>query len=111
MKPSKQNSSIVYSTDPDFKPEEEPSEQPVYTKSHELRLSLDRKQRAGKSVTIIEGFRESIEDIEALAKKLKSKCATGGTIKNRVIEIQGDHRAKIEAELTSLGYKVKRVGG
>lgn len=74
-------------------------------------MSLDRKQRAGKSVTLIEGFKESIEDIEKLAKQLKSKCATGGTVKDRKIEIQGDHRVKIEALLGQLGYKIKRVGG
>ncbi len=106
----KNDSHIVYSTDPNFKPEDG-GEKPVYEKSHVLRLSLDRKQRAGKSVTLIEGFRESIEDIEALAKQLKSKCATGGTVKDRKIEIQGDHRAKVESLLIQLGYKIKRVGG
>lgn len=101
---------IVYSTDPDFKPEKEP-EKIVHEKSHTLRMSLDRKQRAGKSVTLIEGFKESIEDIEALAKQLKSRCATGGTVKDRKIEIQGDHRIKVESFLGQLGYKIKRIGG
>lgn len=104
------NSKIVYSTDPNFKPEEK-EEKIIYEKSHILRMSLDRKQRAGKSVTLIEGFKESIEDIEALAKQLKSKCATGGTVKDRTIEIQGDHRKKAESLLGELGYKIKRVGG
>jgi translation initiation factor 1 len=106
----KNDSHIVYSTDPNFKPEEN-EEKPIYEKSHILRLSLDRKQRAGKSVTVIEGFKESIEDIESLAKQLKSKCATGGTVKDRKIEIQGDHRVKIETMLGQLGYKIKRIGG
>jgi len=104
------SSNIVYSTDPNFKPEGK-AEKIIYEKSHILRMSLDRKQRAGKSVTLIEGFKESIEDIETLAKQLKSKCATGGTVKNRKIEIQGDHRVKIELFLGQLGYKIKRVGG
>ena len=106
----KNESAIVYSTDPNFVPEKE-QEKTVHEKSHILRMSLDRKQRAGKSVTLIEGFRESIEDIEKLAKQLKSKCATGGTVKDRKIEIQGDHRVKIESFLVQLGYKIKRVGG
>lgn len=104
------DSNIVYSTDPDFKPEEK-TETIIPEKSHILRMSLDRKQRAGKSVTLIEGFRESIEDIEALAKQLKTKCATGGTVKDRTIEIQGDHRIKVASFLEQLGYKIKRVGG
>lgn len=104
------NSNVVYSTDPDFKPEVK-TERTIHEKSHVLRMSLDRKQRAGKSVTLIEGFKESMEDIEALAKLLKSKCATGGTIKDRKIEIQGDHRVKIESLLGQMGYKIKRIGG
>ncbi len=104
------NSHIVYSTDPDFVPEES-SEKPTVSKSLAVRMSLDRKNRAGKSVTVLEGFSESAEDIEQLAKRLKTKCATGGTVKDRRIEIQGDHRAKIEVELQRRGYRVKRVGG
>jgi len=107
-------SKIVYSTDPDFVPEESTDDTVApTTTSHGpfLRLSLDRKQRAGKSVTIIEGFTDPIEKIESLGRRLKSLCASGGTIKDRKIELQGDHRTRVEKELQKHGYRVKRVGG
>ncbi len=104
---------IVYSTDPEFVPDEPDGRDPVPSSSNApvLRISLDRKQRAGKSVTIVEGFSDPIEKIEALARRLKSICASGGTIKERKIELQGDHRARVEKELQKQGYRVKRVGG
>jgi len=105
------HSQIVYSTDPNYKAEEVTAQKAIHEKSHILKLFLDRKQRAGKLVTVIEGFRESIEEIEALAKELKSKCATGGTVKDRTIEIQGDFRERIEKMLIERGFKVKRSGG
>lgn len=105
------NSKLVYSTDPDFKPDEAETADLPKEKNFYLRMFLDRKQRAGKSVTILTGFTDPIEEIEKIAKRLKSLCATGGTIKDRTIEIQGDHRDKVEKEMTKLGYKIKRVGG
>jgi translation initiation factor 1 len=107
------HSKIVYSTDPNFVPDEPESlKEPTVTPHGPfLRLALDRKQRAGKSVTVIEGFSDPIEKIEALTKRLKSICASGGTVKDRRIELQGDHRTKVEKELVRQGYRVKRVGG
>ena len=105
------NSEIVYSTHPDFPVEDETPKaaKPVESGSEVLKISLDRKQRAGKSVTLIAGFTGwSDEKIERLAKTLKSTCATGGTVKNRKIEIQGDQRMKIEKILDRSGYKTKR---
>lgn len=105
------NSKLVYSTDPQTDLKDEVADKMPNEKDYFLRMMLDRKQRAGKSVTVLNGFTESIETLETLAKRLKSLCATGGTIKDRNIEIQGDHRDKIQKELEKLGYKIKRVGG
>ena len=106
------NSEIVYSTDPGFlegrkDPEEEKT---AVSKTQPLKLFLDRKQRAGKSVSVIEGFIGWSDDkIEDLAKILKTQCATGGTVKDRKIEIQGDQRSKIEMILNKMRYKTKRT--
>lgn len=64
------------------------------------------KRRYGKTVTIIEGLDTDI-DIEGLAKTLKTKCASGGTVKDGNIELQGDHKKKVQKALEVLGYKVK----
>lgn len=106
------NSKIVYSTDPRLMPDEEPSPTRVVSpKSLVLKIELDRKQRAGKSVTVVSGFTHSAEDLNTLAKQLKSKCATGGTVKGQSIELQGDHREKAQAFLHGLGYTTRRAGG
>lgn len=76
-----------------------------------VRIMRDRKHRGGKTVTIITGIPGNNEAIAALAQQLKKLCGSGGTLKEGVIEIQGDHRDKVQAKLTELGYKVKRAGG
>lgn len=76
-----------------------------------VRVMLDRKGRGGKGVTLMMGIPGDAADIIALAQALKKLCASGGAVKDDVIEIQGDHRDKIIARLTVLGYRVKRVGG
>ena len=81
-----------------------PQQQTVY-------LHRDSSGRAGKAVTLVKKLILSEEDLKALAKKLKQECGTGGTIKDGVIEIQGEHREKIAAVLQKLGYKVKIAGG
>jgi translation initiation factor 1 len=74
-------------------------------------LHHESKGRGGKGVTLIKGLVLSEVDMSALAKKLKQACGTGGTIKDGVIEIQGEHREKIADFLRKLGYKVKVAGG
>jgi len=76
-----------------------------------VRIMRDRKHRGGKTVTVITGMPASDEMIAALAQQLKKLCGSGGTVKDGVIEIQGDHCEKVQAKLSELGYKVKRAGG
>lgn len=74
-------------------------------------LHRDSKGRGGKTVTLVKGLALSDEDRIALAKQLKQACGTGGTVKEGLIEIQGDQREKIAEALRKLGYKVKLAGG
>lgn len=104
---------IVYSTNPDFnfEYEEEEVEETLAPVDQLLYVSIDRKQRGGKEVTLIEGFVGSNEDLGILAKKLKSACGVGGTAKNNEILVQGNFRDKIIILLEKDGYRVKRKGG
>lgn len=76
-----------------------------------VRIMRDRKQRGGKTVTVISGVPASSETLAALAQQLKKLCGSGGTVKDGTIEIQGDHCEKVQAKLAEMGYKVKRAGG
>jgi translation initiation factor 1 len=96
---------IVYSTDPGFRQEEEaPAEETLSPKQQKLKVRLDTKQRAGKAVTLIEGFSGKKDDLEDLGKKLKTHCGTGGSVKDREIIVQGDQRDKIMQWLLKNGY-------
>jgi translation initiation factor 1 len=97
---------LVYSTDPDFKLEDDSNEQAetVPPAQQKLRILLDKKQRAGKSVTLIEGFIGKEADREELGKKLKTFCGTGGSVKDYEILIQGDNRDKVLQWLQKNGY-------
>jgi translation initiation factor 1 len=81
-----------------------PHQQTIY-------LHRDSKGRGGKSVTLVKNLVLSEEDLKDLAKRLKQVCSSGGTIKDSIIEIQGEHREKIAEELKKMGYKVKIAGG
>ena len=76
-----------------------------------VRVGREVKGRAGKGVTTVTGLPLSVPDIVALATRLKKRCGSGGTVRNRVIEIQGDHRNVIVAELVKLGWPAKKSGG
>ncbi len=103
---------FVYSTDPNFKFEEENSSiETLPSAQQKLRIRLDTKHRAGKAVTLVEGFIGKKEDLEEFGKKLKSYCGTGGTVKDGEIIIQGDQREKVMQWLLKNGYKnVKKSG-
>ncbi len=100
---------LVYSTDPNFKPEAEETEpqETLEPKLQKLKVSLDRKRRAGKTVTLLEGFVGTEADLETLGKKLKNFCGTGGSVKDGEIIIQGDNRDKIVQWLKKEGYGVR----
>lgn len=107
------NSRIVYSTRPDFSYEEEEPEEMITPPPSQqlLYVSLDKKQRKGKKVTLVSGFAGTENDRKALGKKLKTICGTGGSVKNEIILVQGDFVGKIKNFLEKEGYKVKQKGG
>jgi translation initiation factor 1 len=76
-----------------------------------VRVGRETKGRRGKGVTVVSGVPLAGDDLKGLAKTLKQRCGTGGTVRDGVIEIQGDHRDAIVAELTKQGFTVKRAGG
>jgi translation initiation factor 1 len=76
-----------------------------------VRVGRETKGRKGSGVTVIIGIPSHPEGLEKLAKQFKQQCGTGGTVKNGVIEIQGDHRDLLVVELQKLGDTVKRSGG
>lgn len=109
----KERLGVVYSTNPEFefKKQEEELQETLPPRQQNLRVMLDRKQRKGKVVTLIEGFIGNDNDLNSLAKTLKSKCGVGGTAKDGQILIQGDFCQKIIDLLSKDGYKVKKAGG
>jgi translation initiation factor 1 len=110
QKPDK--TGYVYSTDPNFKFEQESYEQETLKPADQkLRVRLDTRNRAGKAVTLVEGFIGPDDHLQELGKKLKAYCGTGGSAKDGEIIVQGDQRDKILQWLLKSGYKnSKRVG-
>jgi translation initiation factor 1 len=88
-----------------------PKGAPGAAKLGTVRVSRETQGRAGKGVTVITGLPLSLSDLEALGTKLKKRCGSGGTVREGVIEIQGDHRDVIVAELIKAGWQAKRSGG
>lgn len=101
---------VVYSTNPDFKYETSAVEEAetLPPDKQKLIVSIDRRARAGKQVTLVSGFVGSSDDLAALAKTLKTKCGVGGSAKDGEIIIQGDWRDRIVTLLKSMGYNAKR---
>ena len=101
---------VVFSTNPDFNYEEESEEEPqtLEPSSQNLIVSIDRKGRGGKQVTLVTGFVGTSDDLAELGRTLKVKCGVGGSAKDGEITIQGDFRDRVVALLKDMGYRAKR---
>ena len=106
---SKKGANIVYSTNPsfNFEYEGEVGAETVAPKDQTLYVHFEKKHRAGKKVTLVEGFVGRGEDLKELATLLKKQCGVGGSAKEGVAIIQGDHCSKVKEILKREGYKVK----
>jgi translation initiation factor 1 len=111
MSKPKNRSGMVFSTNPDFQFEDEIREEKVLLpwSSQKFRISLDKSGRAGKMVTLVEGFSGPDSELDHLAKELKTYCGTGGTAKDGQIIIQGDVRQKIAPLLEKKGAKIRLI--
>jgi len=112
-KKNKPNSGLVFSTNPDFKlPDDDQEEvEHVAPQQQNLRIWLEKNHRGGKEVSVIRDYMGTLEEMEKLCRELKTKCGTGGSVKDGEIIIQGDQRKKIGEILTKLGYRFKMAGG
>lgn len=112
-KKKKERINVVYSTNPDFSFDYEEDEEQTTLPANQqlLYVSIDRKQRGGKEVTLVEGFVGKDDDLKELGKLLKSKCGVGGSAKDGEIIIQGNFKDKVADLLGKEGYKVKKKGG
>lgn len=112
-KPSKQGNkgggTLAWSSDPTPR-RDEPAAPPPPAGDQTAKIQLERAGRGGKSVTVVRGLTLPAADLDALGKKLKAACGSGGTVKDGAIEIQGDHRDTVERLLRERGFKTKRVG-
>ncbi|MBR2128049.1 MAG: translation initiation factor [Bacteroidales bacterium] len=101
---------VVFSTNPDFAYEEQAEIEPetLEPSKQNLIVSIDRKGRAGKQVTLVTGFVGTADDLAGLGRTLKVKCGVGGSAKDGEITIQGDFRDRVVTLLKDMGYKVKR---
>ncbi len=111
---SKKNKSdkngFVFSTDPNFRFEEESIDTPetLHPKQQVLKVKMETKHRGGKVVTLVHGFLGKEEDLQDLGKKLKNYSGTGGSAKDGEIIIQGDQKDKIFQWLIKNGYEKTR---
>lgn len=102
---------VVFSTNPDYKPdEEETTQENVPANAQTLYVSLERL-KGGKVATIVEKFAGTEAELQDLGKQLKNRCGVGGTVKDGIILVQGEQRDKVMKILAELGFKTKRKGG
>lgn len=108
----KNREGVVYSTDSNFSYSfsGDAEADTLPPKQQQLRVVLDKSGRAGKQVTLVTGFVGKSDDLDALAKTLKTKCGVGGAAKDGEVVLQGDLRDKVVQVLTSLGYSARRIG-
>ena len=100
---------FVYSTDPNFSFQQDNSSSDTLPPGQQkLKVRLDKKHRASKAVTLVEGFNGNDEDLQELGKKLKSFCGTGGSAKDGEIIVQGDQREKVMQWLIKNGYDLAK---
>ena len=101
---------VVFSTNPDFAYEEEVAEEArtLEPARQNLIVSIDRKGRGGKQVTLVSGFIGTSDDLAELGRTLKVKCGVGGSTKDGEITIQGDFRDRVTTLLKDMGYRAKR---
>jgi len=104
---------VVYSTDPDYEYEHTATSEAetLPPAQQNLKVRLETKQRKGKKVTVVDSFIGRSADLEALGKRLKTQCGTGGAVKAGQILLQGDKRDRVIELLKALGYKCKKAGG
>jgi len=109
----KERLGVVYSTNPDFEYEKDGTEEQetLPPEKQHLLISLDKRNRKGKAVTLVAGFTGTEDDLKDLGKQLKTLCGSGGSVKDGEILLQGDHRDKVQKALQEAGYKTKRSGG
>ncbi|WP_111669611.1 translation initiation factor [Algoriphagus litoralis] len=109
----KKRDGVVYSTSDSFEYDQgdQEEQETLPSSQQKLKVLLDKKSRAGKQVTLVEGFVGSDEDLKELGKLLKNKCGVGGSTKDGEILIQGDHRDKVLQVLLAAGYGAKKSGG
>ncbi|MBL0308723.1 MAG: translation initiation factor [Bacteroidetes bacterium] len=111
MKNQHDKNRVVYSTNPDLnKAEESREEESISATQQTLYVSLERN-KGGKVATIIDNFKGKDAELNELGKLLKTKCGTGGTVKDGIILVQGEKREQVITILNTLGYKTKRKGG
>ena len=106
---SKKKTNIIYSTNSKFNYEYEGAEEEETLAPGQqlLYVHFEKKHRAGKKVTLVEGFVGTVADLKDLAQLLKKKCGVGGSAKEGVVIIQGDHCSKVKEILREQGFKVK----
>jgi translation initiation factor 1 len=111
MSKPKNRSGMVYSTNPEFQFDNGPASDAEFLPwpSQKLKVSLDKSGRAGKAVSLVEGFSGPAAELEKLAKELKNLCGTGGSAKEGQILIQGDQRSKIAGFLEKKGARVRLI--